>query len=176
MPNKKHEQLLAFAGKRIPLLISLLLIFLFFMPLNSVQFNYFRPSVGIICVYYWRLNRPLIFGYFSAFIIGLMLDVYGSTPLGLNALLLLLLVAITTMPSQYLRTSSFSVRWLIFGFICMAIMLLKWLLLMLYFWHFLSLTEIMLGYFSTVMFYPLIATLNMWIAQKFLPPENIDEL
>lgn len=175
MRNKWSEQIFAFWRCRIPLVMSLLLVFLFFMPINSVQINYFRPSLGIICIYYWRLNRPALFGWFSAFCVGFVIDVYSSTPLGTNILLLLTLLGITDWPAHYLRTSSFSVRWLIFGLVCLSVMLCKWLLLMLYFWRLLPPAEIILGYFSTVMFYPLIAAINVQIAQRFLPPENIDE-
>lgn len=166
---------MSFVRCRIPLLTTLLLILLFLMPISSVQLNYFRPSIGIICVYYWRLNRPLFFGWFSAFCVGFFMDIYSSVPLGTNCLLMLGLVWLTDRPAHYLQTSSFGVRWCIFGLVGLFIVFMKWLLLMLYFWRFVPPMEIMLGYFSTVMFYPLIARLNVAIAQKFLPPENIDE-
>ena len=175
MQNKWQEQLCNFGQQRIPLITSLLLVLLFFMPLGSVDMSYFRPSMGIICVYYWRLNRRMLFGFFSAFLIGFILDVHSSTPLGVNILLMLILVWLTDLPSRYLQTSSFGMRWLIFSVVCLAVFLCKWLILMLYFWHLFPATEAMLGYFSTVMFYPLIASINVKIAQKFLPPENIDE-
>ncbi len=175
MRNKWSEQIFAFWQCRIPLIATLLLVLLFFMPINSVQLNYFRPSMGIICVYYWRLNRPALFGWFSAFCVGFVIDVYSSTPLGTNILLLLALESVTDWPAHYLRTSSFSVRWLIFGLVSLSVLLGKWLFLTLYYWRLLPPAEIMLGYFSTVMFYPLIATINVQIAQRFLPPENIDE-
>lgn len=175
MRSKWSEQLVAFWRRRIPLVTTLLLILLFFMPINSVQLNCLRPAMGIICVYYWRLNRPALFGFFSAFLVGFVIDVYSSTPLGTNILTLLILLSITDWPARYLQTSSFGVRWLIFSLVCLAIMLCKWLFLTLYYWRVLPPTEIMLGYFSTVMFYPLIAAVNVQIAQNFLPSENIDE-
>lgn len=175
MRSKWSEQFIAFWRCRIPLLATLLLVLLFFMPINSVQLNYFRPAMGIICVYYWRLNRPNLFGWFSAFVVGFVIDVYSSTPLGTNILVLLMLLSITDWPAHYLQTSSFSVCWFIFSLVCLSVILCKWLFLTLYYWRLLPPAEIILGYFSTIMFYPLIAALNMQIAQNFLPPENIDE-
>ena len=175
MRSKRQEQIFAFLRHRLPLFSSLLLMLLFFMPINSVQINFFRPAIGVICVYYWRLNRPSLFGWLSAFCIGFIIDIYSSSPLGINTLLMLGLVGAVGWLCRYFQTLSFSVRWLIFSLAALAFTLSKWLLLMLYFTCWLPISEIMVGYFSTVMFYPLIAAFNAWLAHKFLPPENINE-
>lgn len=159
----------------IPLLSSLLLIFLSFMPLNSLQLSYFRPVIGFICIYYWTLKRGDLFGYTSAFIIGFITDIYSSSPLGVNIMLMMSEVAMTAWISRYFQSSVFSTTWLIFSFICLGFTLLKWILLMIYSGRVLHLSEIIFSCFSTIMFYPLIAFINSKIQDNFLPQEYIDE-
>lgn len=160
---------------RVPLISALILMFIFFMPLNSVQFNYFRPSIGLICVYYWVLKRDNLFSYASAFVVGFLTDVYSSSPLGVNVLLMLSVVALTKWLAHYFQGSSFGANWFIFGLVGLGAIIFKWLLLMLYFGCYLPLEEAFFGYLSTVMFYPLIVIINIKIQDTFLPQELINE-
>lgn len=159
----------------IPLLSSLLLMFISFIPLNSVQFGHLRPIIGLICVYYWTLKRSDLFGFFSAFMIGFLTDIYSSSPLGINILLFMLVTAGTHWLAHYFQNSSFGVGWFIFGLVGLGAVLLKWVLLMIYAGRFLPLWEAFFGYLSTVMFYPLIALINIKIQNRFLPREYMDE-
>jgi len=175
MRDNWQENLKLFFVHRIPLVVTLALIFLFFMPMNSVQINYFRPAVGMICVYYWALTRGYIFSFFSAFCVGLIVDVYSSSPMGVNVMIMMLLVLATTWLEKYFNISSFGINWLAFCVAAAVFMLLKWIMLSIYFQHLLPLTVSGLGYLSTVMFYPLITGINAWVAHNFLPQERINE-
>ena len=174
MRNSWQEKLRLFWLHSIPLITTLVLMFLFIMPINSIEWGYLRPNVGLICVYYWTLKRGYILSYFSAFLIGLLLDVYSSSPLGMNAFLMMLTVFATTWLAHYFQNSSFGVGWFIFALTAIGIIVLKWVMLMIYFGRLIPLNEAMLNYLSTVMFYPFIASINVW-AQKFLPQERISE-
>lgn len=174
MRNSWQEKWRLFGLHSIPLMVTLVLIFIFIMPVNSVEWGYLRPNVGLICVYYWTMKRGNIFGYFSAFAIGLLLDVYSSSPLGMNIFLMMLTVSVTTWLAHYFQHSSFGVNWFIFSLTAIGIIILKWSMLMLYFGRLISLNEALLNYLSTVLFYPLIVSINVW-AQKFLPQERINE-
>ncbi|MBR1600287.1 MAG: rod shape-determining protein MreD, partial [Alphaproteobacteria bacterium] len=157
------------------LLSTLILMFISFVPINSMQFSYFRPSVGLICVFCWILKRGDYFGYVSAFIVGFLTDVYSSSPLGTNILLMLLTASATYWLAHYFRNSSFGAIWFIFSFVALGEFLFKWILLMIYSGSIIPLWEGFLGYVSTIMFYPLIALINLKIQNRFLPREYIDE-
>lgn len=175
MRDSFSEKLRLFLLNGIPLFSSLLLMFLFFMPLSSVQLNYFRPLIGLICIYYWTLKHHDLFGYCSAFIIGFLTDVYSSSPLGVNILLMMSVVAVTVWLAHYFQNSPFGAVWFIFALICLSCTLLKWLFLMIYAGRFLPLEEAFLSCLSTIMFYPLIAFVNARIQNRFLPQEYVDE-
>lgn len=158
----------------IPLWTTLVLMFLFLIPIDAVKINYFRPAVGLICVYYWTLKRGYLFGYISACIVGFFMDSYSSSPLGINMLLMMLTVCATQWLAHYFQNASFSVGWFIFSLVCLGAVIVKWMALALYFGRLISFNEIIFNYLSTVMFYPLIAAINVKV-QKFLPQERINE-
>ena len=158
----------------IPLWSTLLLMFVCLIPSDSVGINYFCPTVGLICVYYWTLKRDYIFGYISAFVIGLFMDVLSSSPLGVNILLMMLTVFAVQWLAHYFQNVSFGASWLLFTVVGLGVFTLKWMLLSVYYKMLISPNEIVFNYLSTMMFYPLIAAVNAWV-QKFLPQERIDE-
>lgn len=158
----------------IPLLITLLLMFLFYMPLHVSQTNVFRPTIGIICVYYWGVKRGNIFGYFSAFCVGFLTDIYSSSPLGTNVLIMMFLMFVLHRIVKFVHSLSFCWNWLVFISVGFIFILLKWMLLSLYYQHFLPMSEVLLNFVSTVMFYPLIVYVNSYI-QSLLPQVRINE-
>lgn len=160
---------------RIPLACSILLVVLFCMPLDFFEFSGLRPQVSLICVYYWVEKRPYMFGYISAFILGLLVDVCSTTPLGINCLLLMIFTFALDKVFYYIRPASFVMDWLLFALMSFIFMILKWLIFALYFGSFLDLSSISLNVFSTITFYPLIAYINNLIQLNLLPQERINE-
>lgn len=175
MNDSWHENLLLFLRHRIPLLATFALIFLFSIPVHLIELNYFRPMVSVICVYYWGLKYPHMFGYASAFCIGFWLDSYSSSPMGLNSLLMMFLIFAISCFGRYLRVAVFGLVWGAFGIICLGFVLLKWLILVIYFERIFSLEESMLCYLTTLAVYPLIAAIDGWIQNNLLLQESIDD-
>lgn len=175
MHDNIRDKINLFLRHRIPLMTTLILMFLFYVPINSLEFNYFRPAVGVICVYYWTLKREYMFSYISAFVVGFLMDAYSSTPLGINILMMMLLVFVTELSARYLKSSSFAGSWLLFGFVGLLLTFVKWLSVSIYLGRFVPLTEITVNFLSTIMFYPLVAYINIWVQANLLPQERINE-
>lgn len=175
MRDNVKDKIRLYLRHRIPLLTTLILMFLFYVPINSLDLNYFRPAVGLICVYYWTLKRWYMFSYISAFIVGFFIDAYNSTPMGINCLMMMLLVFFTEMLSRYFKSASFVSGWLFFWLVGILLTFIKWLLISICFSYFVPITEILINLMSTVLFYPLIAYINIWIQNNLLPQEHINE-
>ncbi len=175
MHDNIKDKINLFLRHRIPLMTTLILMFLFYVPINSLEFNYFRPAVGVICVYYWTLKREYMFSYISAFVVGFFMDAYSSTPLGINILMMMLLVFVTELSARYLKSSSFVGSWLLFGVVGLLLTFVKWLVVSIYLGRFVPLTEITVNFLSTLMFYPLVAYINIWVQSNLLPQERINE-
>lgn len=175
MNDNFAEIMYHFFSHRVPLGLSVLLVILFCMPMEFFELSGLRPQVGIICVYYWVEKRPYIFGPISAFLLGLLTDVCCATPLGINCFLLMMLAFSLNKIYHYFHPASFVIDWLFFALNVMCFALLKWLIFAIYFSDFLNFVTIMPNIFSTIMFYPLIAYINNWFMNKYLPPERIHE-
>lgn len=169
------DKIRIFGVHRIPLLATFVLMFLFFIPINSLEFNYFRPNIGMICVFYWAFRRGYMFSYISAFLVGFLIDVYSSSPLGINALMAMSVVLAARYFTRYFQSAAFGLCWGLFAVIGLGELFIKWLVLSIYFGQVLSFSKVLLSYFSTVLCYPFIACLNVWIQNKFLPQERINE-
>lgn len=175
MHNNFKDKMRLFLRHRIPLVATLILMFLFYMPINSLELNYFRPSMGFICVYYWTLKRGYMFSYISAFIVGFLMDTYSSTPLGINILIMMLLVSTADLLARYFKAASFVSGWLVFSLAGFVLTLVKWLLVSACFSQVISMMEIMVNLLSTIMFYPLISYINTWVQNNLLLQERINE-
>ena len=72
MRNSLKDKFRLFLYHRIPLLVTVLMMFFFYMPINFFDLHNIRPVVGFICVYYWTIKRRSMFGYVSAFFVGFL--------------------------------------------------------------------------------------------------------
>ena len=73
------------------------LLLLFFISLNGISvinIKFFSVNVHYILVYYWVLRQPRSLGYGFIFLSGIISDVMLGTPLGINALSLLIVAAV----------------------------------------------------------------------------------
>ena len=89
----------------LPLLSSLILLFLSYIPLNISFLNNIRPAMGLICVYFWMLHRPDLFNLWAVYVLGAVDDVISASPLGSNILALLLLYVLINNTSRFLMPS-----------------------------------------------------------------------
>lgn len=175
MNDSFHEIAFLFLKHRIPLFFSLLLVILFSMPLDVYALNGYRPQVSVICLYYWAEKRPNMFGLVSAFILGLLVDVCNTAPLGINCLLSMVFLWLCTKVFYYVKPVSFTMDWFMFAVAGIVFMFCKWLVFMAYYGAYLQLSDIFSNTFSTIMFYPLIAYINNKILLNLLPQERINE-
>jgi rod shape-determining protein MreD len=75
------------------------------------------PQFGLIAVVYWALHRPSVLPAFVAFGIGLIQDILGGGPIGLNALIYLLSYRVVSENGELLTERGFIVEWVAFGIV-----------------------------------------------------------
>jgi rod shape-determining protein MreD len=78
--------------------LSLIPLFLlFFISLNGnsiIDIKFFSINIHYILVYYWVLRKPGALGYGFIFLSGIINDVLFGTPIGVNALSLLIIASV----------------------------------------------------------------------------------
>lgn len=175
MSDSWHDILRRCWQKSVPFVITFILMAVFAVPFSSFQMNFFRPTVGIIGVYYWAFRQGLVGSYLLAFLVGLIIDVHSSSPIGINVVCVLFFALLIRQFSRYLLNMSFYANWFFFALFGLFFILLKWIMLMMYYGKILLLSEAFINFSATMMFYPLVVYLNALAQNKFITMEQSDE-
>ncbi len=159
--------------KLLPLLWSVLLLLITYIPIHLPLSQFLRPDIAMICVYFWALYRRDLFGIFSVVLLGFIGDSLSAVPAGLNIFILMLIYVQTCSFGSLVNTKPFAVSWGGFAVISFLAYLIKWLILSIFYSRFLPFSGVFAGYLATVFLYPLIARLNIAIQNTFLAGEEV---
>lgn len=88
------------------------------------------PAVTLASVWFWSLFRPAGMPPAMVFVIGVLLDLFGYTPLGVGVLVLLLSQGVARRWRRFLSQQGFAMSWLAFLPIAAGAALLSWALVM----------------------------------------------
>jgi len=69
------------------------------------------PEFGLIAVFYWGLHRPVVFPLIAVFAIGLVQDLLGGDPIGLNALVYLFTFTAVRANRELFEDRPFFIEW-----------------------------------------------------------------
>ncbi len=171
MNEEWSENLASYFQRMLPLLCSLLMLFFSYVPLDFPISNQIRPSVGMICAYFWLLHRPDVFNLFSAYVLGLVEDAISSAPVGSNIFAMLVMYLLVTNLSRFFNAKPFVIIWYGFALFSLVTFLSKWLLVSVYYSHFLPLATVMFSYLMTVAVYPILSVINVFVQNRLMTDE-----
>lgn len=112
----------------VPFGATLILLLLAAMPTRLPGFAGIAPMLPLMGVTYWAIWRPDLLPAWVAFLVGLLTDVVGGTPLGVNALVLLLVQGLAASQRRFFLGKSFIVAWWGFGVLAAGALGLCWFL------------------------------------------------
>jgi rod shape-determining protein MreD len=110
-----------------PFTLTLLLIMVGMVPLRIPDLSPIIPSLGLVAVYYWAIYRPDLLPAWAVFAVGLIQDLLGGGPLGVNAAVFLIAWAVIGTQRRLLITGSFALVWAVFLPAGAFAFLLNWL-------------------------------------------------
>lgn len=171
MNDDWDETLRYYLQKLLPLVSSIVLVLFSYMPFKFLVPENIRPEISLICVYYWLLHRSDVFNLFSVFLVGFVDDVVTAAPWGSNIFQLLVLYVLVNNLLKFFNGKSFEVMWA--GFVPAALisMLVRWLVVSIYYGQFLPLSLVMFSFLVTVALYPLITLINVFVQNKLMTDE-----
>ncbi len=159
--------------KLFPLISAIFLMLIAYVPIHIPFSKFLRPDVGMICVYFWALYRRDLFGPISVAILGIIIDSLGAVPCGVNMFVFIFIYVMSVTYGTFVNTKPFVISWLGFAIISFIAFFVKWLLMSVYYSLFLSVPGIFIGYIATVLLYPLIARLNVFIQNRLISNEEV---
>lgn len=167
-----NENIKAQLQHLIPMLSVSLFVIIFSIPLYPFVSDTIRPCVTIICAYFWLIHRPYYFAVGSVYFIGILEDVLSSTPFGINILSLLIVYVLTNIAYKYVINKSFAVVWYAFIPIAFLTLIIKWLILSIYYSQFLPFIPLFFIFLTTIAFYPIFSMINAYICEYFMQDED----
>ncbi len=116
-------------GLRLMVPYSLLFLLLIFnvIALPILPSTTMKLPLILMGVYYWAIYRPTLISVWLAFLAGAALDFMMGVPLGLNALVLVVVRWFVVDQRRFLFAQSFIIIWLGFLLISLAAAVLQWL-------------------------------------------------
>ncbi|MBI5162273.1 MAG: rod shape-determining protein MreD [Magnetospirillum sp.] len=140
----------------VPFGVTMLLLLATAVPTRLPGFAGIAPMLPLMGVTYWAIYRPDLLPAWSAFLIGMLYDIVGGTPLGVNALVLLLVQGIAASQRRFFQGKSFLVAWWAFGLLSAGAVTLAWLLIGLLHGRSVDAVAVLFEYLVTLGLFPLL--------------------
>ena len=121
------QRLDTIARRILPLVITVMLALAAAVPSHVPGLAPLVPAVALISIYYWTIFRPDLLPALAVFGVGLFQDILSGMPLGVNALVFLLVYAVVLGQRRFFLGKSFLVMWWGFLLIVAGAFLLTWL-------------------------------------------------
>lgn len=109
----------------LPVLLTLLVVLLSVAPLRLPDYALVAPGLVLVSLFFWTVHRPDLVRPWHAFVIGLFDDALSGTPLGVNALILVVVHAAIVAQHKVFRGKPFAVIWFAFALIAGGAQLLE---------------------------------------------------
>lgn len=143
----------------VPFGTTLFLMLLTLIPLHIPAITGIMPMLPMMCVYYWAIFRPDLLPAWAAFLIGLLGDIVAGTPLGVNALVLLVVQGVSASQRRFFLGKSFLVAWWAFGLLAAGAAGMTWVLTVMLVGKSIDGLPIMFQYMLTMGLFPILTRL-----------------
>lgn len=112
------------------------------------------PALALIPLYYWSIYRPDLIGMTSAFLLGVLQDMLTGVPLGVNALLFVLIQAVVSGQRRFFLAKPFFVAWWGFAMVIAVALPIKYLLVAMLYGDFTPLSNLVFHMLLTAAMFP----------------------
>lgn len=157
----------AFRGV-LPVVVTAFLILFAYLPYGSAEISRLFPQFALISVFFWTVYQPNLMPAGAAFLLGFLNDVLSGMPLGLSALILVLLQYAALHQRRAFVGRPFLVGWFGFALLAALAMGLIWLGASLYYLTLFDLWPVAVQCAITVAVYPLVAEIFGWLQRRLL--------
>jgi rod shape-determining protein MreD len=151
-----------------PSMLTLLLVIIGVVPLRILDFSTVMPLFPLMAVYHWAVFRPRLLPAYAVFLIGILQDILTGAPVGVNALVFLLVYGAVLSQKRFFTGKSFIILWLGFSLIAAAATALNWIAVSLLSVTVVEIRTAAFQYLLTIGFFPALAWVFMRWQRAFL--------
>ena len=141
----------------LPVMMALLLVLINVIPLHIPGLSRIVPVLPLMAVYQCAVYRPNLMPPLAVFFIGLMFDILSGAPLGVNAVVFLMVYGVVVSQQRFFTGKSFLVVWMGFGIIALGASILAWVLVSILSASFVEPRAAIFQYLLNFGFFPLLA-------------------
>lgn len=109
-----------------PGLLTLGLVLINALPMHVSGIVHIAPLLPLMAIYHWAIFRPRLLPAYAVFLIGVLQDVLGGTPIGVNALVFLAVYGAVLSQKRFFMGKSFAIVWLGFALIAAGALAVSW--------------------------------------------------
>ncbi len=152
----------------IPVALTLVFVLLGVLPYGVPYIAPVFPAFTLMAVYFWTIYRPDLFPAVAVFAVGIFQDVLNDMPLGLSALVLLLVYGFVISQGRVFLGKSYLVVWSGFAVVAAGASLIGWTVASLRFATFIEPGSFAIQLLLSVALYPCVSWLFVFVQRKFL--------
>ena len=173
MSEDFDEKVVTHFQKLLPVMSSVVLLLLAYLPLNSGFFYNSRPDFGLMCIYFWMLHRPDLFGIAEIVVLGIVGTLISASVTGCIFIAYIMMYVLVYNTQKLFNAKSFVVVW--YGFMALSLvsMFVKWIIVSVYYNEFLSISMLVFGYLMGIVLYPLVSVVLAFIQNKFIQDDGL---
>jgi len=117
-----------YARNSFPILVTLVLVVVNVIPLHIPELSRIVPVLPLMAIYHWTVYRPRLMPPLAIFFIGLMYDILSGMPIGVNAVVFLMVHGAVIHQLRFFAGKPFLVVWFGFGIVGLGASILSWTL------------------------------------------------
>jgi len=151
-----------------PSILTLALVILNAVPLHLPELSRIAPLLPLMAIYHWAIFRPRLLPASVVFLTGVLQDVLGGTPVGVNALVFLAVYGAVLSQKRFLTGKSFAILWLGFALIAAGAMVLSWVVVSVLSVTLVEPRTVIFQYLLTLGLFPAVAWLLLLWQRAFL--------
>lgn len=129
-----------------------------------------QPALALACVFFWSLYRPASMPPAIVFLLGLLADLLGLSPVGASVLVLLIVHGFAVAWRRVLVRQGFLVVWIAFLAVAAGAALLQWALVCLLTFRLFSIAPAVFQFLLTAGLYPMLATIFVRLHRGLADP------
>ncbi|CAK0769243.1 rod shape-determining protein MreD [uncultured Gammaproteobacteria bacterium] len=157
------------AGRSLaPTAMTVMLLLVNLAPSHMTGYERVAPSFALMSIYYWTIHRPDLLPMSVVFVIGLLQDLLGGGPLGLNALVLIMVQWTVLSQRGFFLSSTFPMLWLGFVVVVAGAAFVLWLAASIASFELVAIDAPVIQGLLTLALFPLMAWLLILAHRAFL--------
>ncbi len=159
------------ARRLTPFGLTLVLVVIGVVPFHIPGFARVVPLLPLMAIYHWAIFRPELMPSYAVFAIGILQDTLTGAPIGVNAMVFLIVYGVVLSQQRFFVGKSFAIIWLGFALVAAGAAALSWVLVSAYNVTLVEPRAVLFQYLVTLGGFPLLAWLFTRWQQTFLRQE-----